>query len=199
MVWQVVIAVLLVSALAAPFSQDQDKSRRSASDTEETTTSSRETTTTEAASGTTAAPVATTRPQDPTKAVQDSLLKAIGKSNRKGVDRLVVQSANPGLDVVVTWAINENLSDGITKDGSRLETMKMLKWFKENYKGDYQGVRLEGTYSLQDRFGNATEDRVFLGTYSKATVRRINYDSVSFKTLWELTDTTPFIHPAFRY
>lgn len=206
--WQIGIGVLVFLVLVGLFIDEEPAQESSSSPTttpnRRTVTTEKEVTTTSSMAApttapTTAAPTTTTSRPDPGKALQASLLKALGRSNREGVTRVLVHSANPGLEIVLTWAINENLSEGMTKDGSRLETKKMLEWIKDNYTGDYTAVRMEGTYSLQDEYGNASEDRVFLGTYSRETVRKINYDSVNFKRLWDLTDGSTFVHPAFQY
>lgn len=123
----------------------------------------------------------------------------MGKSNREGVDRLTHVAANPGAEIVLTWAIDENITAGLTKDTARRETVDILEVIR-SFKGvDWTGARLEGTHALVDELGNASEERVFFGSYSRDTIERINFDGFNMKNAWEITDEEPFVHPAFEY
>ncbi len=106
-------------------------------------------------------------------------------------------TAEPALRVIVKWAINENLSEGLTKDGARLDGTKILQAIRDA-KPDYDGVFLEGTYPLVDRFGNTSEETVVRASYSRATIERINFRNFSFKNVYEIADSAQ-IHPSFRY
>ena len=145
-----------------------------------------------------APPLPIPEPVDPAKQLEAALLKKISRSNREGVQRLQVHAANSGLEIVLTWAISESLTSNLTKDGARLDTTEILKVIRSFTAVDYIGARIEGTYSLVDKFGNVTEERVFHGTYSKATIQRINFSNFNFKNVWDITDAPAFIHPAFR-
>lgn len=130
------------------------------------------------------------------------IVDAIGKSNRGAPTRAAV-SWNIGSDgeneLVVRWAINENLTEGLTKDTARIEAAKILEAVRDSGIS-YDRVLLDGTYPLVDRYGNESEERVVLATYDRATVERINFDGVPTHGVFELSRTDwLFVHPAFRY
>ena len=177
---------------------------------QETTTTERPTTTTEVRTTTTAKPTTTTaeptttaRPTTttagPTQAeiIYGKVKKALGKGNRDADRRLSPVTAEPGQRVVIKWAINENLTEGLTKDTARKEAVDILKAIRDA-EPDYNGVVLEGTYSLEDQFGNTSEDRVVIADYDRTTVERINFDNFRFKNVYEIAQSAT-IHPAFVY
>lgn len=170
-----------------------------ATEDESTTTAVEETTTATEAPTTTQAPTTTvTEPPTQAELIEDAVADALGESNRDYEPRFTV-TANPGLDIIVTWAISSNLTDGMTKDGARLEAVDILKAVRE-VATDYSGVRVEGTYPLVDQFGNSSEKRVVLASYSAETLSRFNWDQFNYKNIFEpnVADDV-YLHPAFQY
>lgn len=190
-IWaQALVALFLIGLVVSPFTSDSEKADRA---TPVTTTGA--TATTAPAASTPSTTASTTA--DPASALQASLAKELGKSNRDSVKRVEVKSADP--EVVVKWAINENVTDGLTKNQARRETVQILKVIRDFKRVDWTNVTLVGTYSLVDKLGNASEDRVFLGNYSRATVDSINFDGFDFKNAWEIAEAPRSVHPSFAY
>jgi hypothetical protein len=155
---------------------------------------------------TTAEPVTTAKPPTTAKPkpipsetlLRNAVVKALGESNRK-VKRLPQFSANEGEYIVLTWRINENLTEGLTKSGARLDGMNMLKAIRAVPEHDrYKGVSLKGTYALVDQFGNSSEDTVIRAGYDRSTLEKINFDGIDYKTIFDIADRGS-IHPTFQY
>jgi hypothetical protein len=190
------IAFLLIGVLSAV--TEEDTSDVASTDSGAMTTTSEvpksESTSTTAEATTTTVTAPPSQADVVTAAVDD----ALGDSNRDHMPRLTV-TANPGLDVIVTWAINENLTEGLTKNNARREAVDILKAVRETAT-DYTGVRVEGTYPLVDQYGNSSEERVVLAVYSRETLARFNWDNFKFKNVFEpsVADEV-WLHPAFEY
>lgn len=154
---------------------------------------------TEAPAGpTTTAPAPPPPAVSPQQVLQAAIIKKLGKSNRHGVQRVsTVEYAPDGQQVLVEWAANENITGGLTKDGLRLDVLRILEQIHKSGVPVKRAV-LRATYSLQDKFGAVSEDRVLSASFSGETVGRIQYDAVDFKHIIDLADTALVI-PAFQY
>lgn len=130
----------------------------------------------------------------------DAVLKAVGGSNRN-LDPLPEFSAPRGEYIALTWTIDENLTEGLTKDSACLDGMRILKAIKrvEARTGNhYTGVFLKGTYLLVDKYGHESEEIVVRARYDKTTINRINFENVNFRYIFDLADRGS-VHPAFQY
>lgn len=200
---QIVIGIVVLAVVASPFTGEPDESaselprnkEESSPVIEETTTTTVEPATTTIAPATT---TTATAPPDPEQELRDELLDTLGSSNRDDVERISDVTIGPEGFVLVTWAINEALTEGLTKDNARREATNILQAIRE---GDvpYTEVTLEGTYALVDQLGNASEERVVLARYPADIVNRINFDNFDFKNVFEVAEGQAFVHPAFRY
>src|SRR5205807_9845194 len=133
------------------------------------------------------------------KALQDKVSKALGKGNRKASPRVTVSYPTLGERVLVTWAIDENLTEGLTKDTARTEAVDILKAIHD-VRPDMSGVFLEGTYPLVDKLGNSQEETVVRASYELNVVMGINYDGFNFKNVFEDgVASSADVHPAFVY
>jgi hypothetical protein len=109
-------------------------------------------------------------------------------------------SPPPGPDVNVVTArykISDNFTEGLTKDGARINTVDILKYIKAAYP-DLTEVHVFGTANMVDQYGNTSDDQVVTLTYSRATMDKINFNNVSFKNIWNIADDS-WVHPAFQY
>lgn len=132
--------------------------------------------------------------------IEGKLSDELGDSNRDDVDRLGSANYVNGVNVpVIQWAINENLSDGLTKKGAQLDIAEMLAVLQDlNEDGmPLEEATLEGTYSMVDQLGNVSEDRVVLVRYSGATIKAINFDNFLFSDVYDVARKA-WVHPAFR-
>jgi hypothetical protein len=124
----------------------------------------------------------------------EAIQEALGPSNRD-VPRL--GTCQEGNEVLVSWAIDENLTEGLTKDSARVEAVDILKAISD-WGASYRSIRIEGTYPLVDEFGNATEETVVEAVYRRRTVQQINFGGFDFKNAFEIADFAQ-VHPAFQY
>ncbi|MGI8681425.1 MAG: hypothetical protein ACR2JO_04700 [Mycobacteriales bacterium] len=144
----------------------------------------------------TAAPKAKA-PPTPQQALNAKIASALGPGNRKGIKRVkaVTFPASSG-HIEVEWAVNDNITTGFIKDGARLDAVNILKAIKSSGV-PYDSVFVNGSFPLQDKFGKSTEESVVRAAYTSATVNRIQFDNISFKTIFDLADSAN-IHPAFK-
>lgn len=123
--------------------------------------------------------------------------KALGSNNRDVKNWLTVNYDESISTMVVTWALDENLTEGLTKDSARIGTVDVLKALKKS-KVTYKEVLLVGTYSMQDVYGNVEETDVINARFAQEIVNKINFDNVNFKDIFLLASEV-YIHPAFEY
>jgi hypothetical protein len=103
----------------------------------------------------------------------------------------------PNGDVVnARFAIRDNYTEGMIKDGARLDTIAILRYARTTYPAA-AAVNVQGTFPMTDPYGNtATEVAIDL-TYSKATLDKINFDGVRKDSIWEIRDSGSIL-PAFQ-
>lgn len=88
------------------------------------------------------------------------------------------------------------LTENMIKRGTQMEVVKIVKAVKDSGV-EYNTVDVRGTYSMSDRFGNASEQPVVTLTYQKATVDQINFENFLTENVYQIADGQR-IHPAFR-
>jgi hypothetical protein len=141
-----------------------------------------------------ALPTATSQPTSPQDRVRDAVQKALGPSNRKGAPPLEVV-LDGSANVSITFPISENLTEGMTKRGAQMDVVKILRAI--NSSGvDYNAIDVHGTFSMVDRFGNATEQPVVTARYLHQTVNRINFNNFLTENIYKIADGQR-LHPAF--
>ena len=160
--------------------------------------------TTTGASSTTEAPATTAKPTTTAKPVpsetilRNAVAEPLGESNRD-VRRLPQFEAKEGEYTVLTWRINESLTEGLTKDSAHHDGVEILRAIKGVPEHDrYKGVALKGTYPLVDKYGNSKEQIVIRANYDRSTLEKINFDGIDFKTIFDIADSGS-THPAFQY
>jgi hypothetical protein len=145
---------------------------------------------------TTAEPTTTAKPKP---VASKTLLRAAVVEALRDEKKLLAFSANEGETIMIRWKIDENLTEGLTKDGARLDGYSMLKAIKAVPEHDrYQRVFLTGRYPLVDQYGNSSVETVIRAGYDRRTLERINFEGVRFKDIFDLADRGS-IHPAFQY
>lgn len=146
-------------------------------------------------------PTRTPRPTNtprPTLAPAESLLvtvtDALSRSNRniQRVAELTIEDET----VFIQWAINDNLTEGMIKTGAKIDVADILETVAKSGI-QYQKVELIGTFSMVDKFGNASEDPVIALMYERATIERINWENFLFDNVYDVADFVK-IHPAFQ-
>ncbi|MCV7428528.1 DUF2510 domain-containing protein [Mycobacterium montefiorense] len=103
----------------------------------------------------------------------------------------------PNGDVVdARFAIRDNYTEQMIRDGARLDTITILKYARATYP-DASAVNIQGSFPMTDPYGN-TSTRVAIDlTYSKATLDKINFDGITKASIWEIRDSGSIL-PAFE-
>ncbi|OBA64304.1 hypothetical protein A5647_02635 [Mycobacterium sp. 1100029.7] len=103
----------------------------------------------------------------------------------------------PNGDVVnARFAIRDNYSEGMIKDGARVDTIAILRYARATYPGA-SAVNVQGTFPMTDPYGNTSTEVAIDLTYSKATLDKINFDGVRKDSIWEIRDSGTIL-PAFQ-
>jgi hypothetical protein len=106
-------------------------------------------------------------------------------------------AGSPNGEVVTArFAIKDNFTNGMIKDGARFETIDILKYVKATYPNASQ-VNVQGSFPMTDQYGNTKTEVVVNVTYLRATMDKINPDGVSNDRIWEIRDFG-FIARAFQ-
>jgi len=78
--------------------------------------------------------------------------------------------------IVIHFKLSENLSLKLVGHGGFLDSSKMLATYKG--RTDYTDVSCQGTYPMADKFGNITEDNVFILTLDQATIQSTVFENI---------------------
>lgn len=106
-------------------------------------------------------------------------------------------AAGPNGDVVnARFAIRDNYTEQLIRDGARLDTIDILKYARATYP-DASAVNVQGTFPMTDPYGNTSTQVAIDLTYSRETLDKINFDGISKASIWEIRDNG-FILPAFQ-
>lgn len=134
---------------------------------------------------------------DPIAEFEDDLRDTLGDVNRDDVERLSVFEYNKRTKILtVQFAINDNFSEGMIKDGAKMDVTDILEAVQ---KSDLKvkAVSIDATFSMVDDLGNASEDTVVRATYPASLVDRVNFENFYFEDVYDITDDI-FVHPALR-
>lgn len=145
----------------------------------------------------TPAPTDTPAPPTPTLEPGDALRAAIaltlGNGNRD-VDRLTSVVDDNGR-IEVDWAINDNLSEDLTRAGAQMDATEIVRAIAESGY-DYEFILLRGTFPLVDQLGNVEETKVVELFFGRELVEQINFDNFLHRNIYDIADSSQ-IHPAF--
>jgi hypothetical protein len=98
--------------------------------------------------------------------------------------------------VTAAFAIHDNFTEGLIKDGAWFDTIDILKYAKATYPNASQ-VTVQGRFPMKDACGNTSTDVVLNVTCLQSTMDKINFAGVDKDKIWELRDSG-FIAPAFQ-
>lgn len=106
-------------------------------------------------------------------------------------------SPGPNGDVVnARFAIRDNYTETMIKDGARRDTIDILKYARATYP-DASAVNVQGTFPMTDPYGNTSTQVAIDLTYSRATLNKINFDGVTKISIWDIRDSGSVL-PAFE-
>ena len=94
------------------------------------------------------------------------------------------------------FAIRDNYTEQLIRDGARLDTIDILKYARATYP-DASAVNVQGSFPMTDPYGNTSTQVAIDLTYSRATLDKINFDGISKTSIWEIRDSG-FVLPAFQ-
>jgi len=98
--------------------------------------------------------------------------------------------------VIVYFAVNGNITKGLTKFGAKKDIEHVLKAIQSSG-DDYSEVTLVGTFTLVDKFGKSEESKVLEVSYKRATVDKINWENFLTDNVYDIADSS-WVHPEFR-
>lgn len=108
---------------------------------------------------------------------------------------------NDGQRIVVRYKISDNLSNGLIRTGIAVDTFDLLESIEKSGV-PYKQATIEGTFPMQNEFGEESTPVVYEAVFTHADAVRIDYENVtvtSWDNLENLTKTgLVFLHPAFR-
>lgn len=129
----------------------------------------------------------------PTVSPKDVLMAAL-KQSRSGKN--ITGLDYDGSAVVVAFNISDNLTENMIRDGAKRSILDFLKTLAKSGL-PYNKATIKGSFSMVDKFGNASNTEVVTATYTKATVDKINFDNFLSANTYIIADEA-VIHPVFR-
>jgi uncharacterized protein DUF2510 len=106
-------------------------------------------------------------------------------------------AAGPNGEVInARFAIRDNYTETMIKDGARHDTIDILRYARATYP-DASAVNIQGTFPMTDPYGNTSTQVAIDLTYSRETLNKINFDGVSKNSIWEIRDSGSVL-PAFE-
>jgi hypothetical protein len=106
---------------------------------------------------------------------------------------------NGGDIVTAKFKISEDFTEGMAKDGARIDTMNILKYVQAAYP-NLAEVHVDASADMVDIYGRSSVEQVVTLVYSRATLDKIDWDNFSFKNIWNypIVDYAD-VHKAFQY
>lgn len=135
------------------------------------------------------APVETPTPEatrNPLQVIGDAVVKALARSNRD-VKRVQKFSLSDEGAVTMQWAINKNLTSGLTNSAARRDVVKILRAVHESGV-PYESILVEGTFVMVDLYGNVNESTVVRALYNRSTVEKIDWDHFRVDNVYRIAD-----------
>ncbi len=144
-------------------------------------------------------PTPTPSPTPDPSRILKSVVGAVIERNNRGVTPAFTIDVFRGVDsaiITIQWAINDNLTERMTKSGAKIDATDIVKAIA-NSDVDYELLNLEGTFSLIDTYGNTSEEVVVWLTFTPATVNRINWENFLWSNIYDVADSSN-IRPVFQ-
>jgi hypothetical protein len=139
-------------------------------------------------------PAPPTETPSPEQAIERIVEDTLGTCNRDVQRIQELRVANDGW-VHIKWAINDNLTEGMIKNGAKLDVTEVAEALCEA--GYCNGLTMRGTFSMVDQYGNTSEDVVVEVVLSPGTLDKINWENFLFENIYAIADSAN-IHPAFQ-
>lgn len=101
-----------------------------------------------------------------------------------------------GQQVTAAFAIGDNFTEGMIKSGARYKTIEILEYADVAYP-NAASVTVQGSFPMQDAYGNTSTSVVINITYLRSTLDKINFSGIDKDNIWELRDSGT-VAPAFQ-
>jgi cytoskeletal protein RodZ len=98
--------------------------------------------------------------------------------------------------VFASFPIQDNFTSGMIRSGAQFDTIDILKAVKAHVK-TYNRVFVQGSFAMQNDYGETAVKTILNAGYEKATVDRIQLDNVDYKKIWDLKDSG-MVHSALN-
>lgn len=141
-------------------------------------------------------PTATAEPTDtpvptatrsPIDALRASIVAKLGKCNRKGVERVAAVTLSEESEILVQFAINDNLAADWVARGARRDVANILRATQESGL-PYAGIEVQGTFAMQDVYGNISERVVVTAYYTPEIIDRINWEHFDIEQVYAIAE-----------
>ncbi len=127
--------------------------------------------------------------------------RVLGQVNRDGVKRVqsvsvVPASKNLGRQVVIVFAADDNLTSRLRRFGVYNSIADLVNELHRKFP-DLSKIKVCATFSLKDRYGDVKEDAIIRVNYTKPTLDRIHFDSLTGEKVVAAADSV-WQHPALN-
>lgn len=130
----------------------------------------------------------------PDQALITRIEETLGTLNRDGPSRVTVSLDGDVINVKI--AIGDNLTEDLIKRGAKVDIKDTLKAV-DDAGASFSLINIEGTFSLADKLGNASEETVVWATYDAATVSQVNWPNFLTDNVYDIAMTYK-LHPVFQ-
>lgn len=138
-------------------------------------------------------PTATPAPPTATPTLDQIIVAALGNRNRNDVPATVVEAGEGSM--AITFPINDNLFEEFILSSAQKDILTAAGAIVQAT-GNAYDLTFNGTFSMQDAFGNLSEDAVVRVQLSRTTLSKINWDNLIAVDLSRIADSY-WQHPAF--
>ena len=131
----------------------------------------------------------------PEDALEHAITEKLGSSNREvpRVDYFNITYPDGTTNILIQWALNDNLTDNLRKIGARLDAVYILEVI-DNSGFENLRVHLQGTFSMVDEYGNASEKVILKLFYTQETLDKINWENFLSENIYKIADNAD-VHP----
>ena len=123
----------------------------------------------------------------------------LGTCNREAVEKIAgidIVNAGYGYNIDIHFAIDDNLTESFIKGGAQMDVFDTVEALYTS-EHDIQWVDMYGTFSMVDKYGNASEIEVLHARLGRDTARKINWDNMTREDLFDILDFLQW-HPALQ-
>ena len=120
-----------------------------------------------------------------TPTLKQLVIEAIGDRNRSGVPETVVESDADSIAII--FPINDNLKNDWILSQAQDDILNAARVIHQAT-GNAYDLTFNGTFSMQDAYGNVSESPVMRAQLTRATLDKINWDNLLAVKLPQVAD-----------